>query len=43
MSAPAIRPPRHDELAAMVAAEGRAAVTLTTFRDVPWNAPSTSA
>ena len=28
-----------DHLAAVAAAEGRAAVTLTTFRDVPWNAP----
>jgi hypothetical protein len=25
---------------AVAAAEGRPAVTLTTFRDVPWNAPS---
>jgi GNAT superfamily N-acetyltransferase len=28
-----------DHLAAVAAAEGRAALTLTTFRDVPWNAP----
>jgi GNAT superfamily N-acetyltransferase len=28
-----------DHLAAVAAAEGRPAVTLTTFRDVPWNAP----
>jgi len=28
-----------DYLAAVAAAEGRPAVTLTTFRDVPWNAP----
>jgi GNAT superfamily N-acetyltransferase len=28
-----------DHLAALAAAEGRAALTLTTFRDVPWNAP----
>jgi GNAT superfamily N-acetyltransferase len=28
-----------DHLAAAAAAEGRPAMTLTTFRDVPWNAP----
>ena len=28
-----------DHLAAVAATEGRPAVTLTTFRDVPWNAP----
>jgi len=28
-----------DHLAAVAAAEGRPALTLTTFRDVPWNAP----
>jgi GNAT superfamily N-acetyltransferase len=28
-----------DHLASVAAAEGRAALTLTTFRDVPWNAP----
>jgi GNAT superfamily N-acetyltransferase len=28
-----------DHLAAVAAAEGRPAVTLTTFRDVAWNAP----
>jgi GNAT superfamily N-acetyltransferase len=28
-----------DHLGAVAAAEGRPAVTLTTFRDVPWNAP----
>ncbi len=28
-----------DHLAALAAAEGRPALTLTTFRDVPWNAP----
>jgi GNAT superfamily N-acetyltransferase len=28
-----------DHLAAVAGAEGRRAVTLTTFRDVPWNAP----
>jgi GNAT superfamily N-acetyltransferase len=28
-----------EHLAAVAAAEGRAALTLTTFRDVPWNAP----
>ena len=28
-----------EHLAALAAAEGRAALTLTTFRDVPWNAP----
>ena len=28
-----------DHLAALAAAEGRSALTLTTFRDVPWNAP----
>ncbi len=28
-----------DHLAAVAATEGRRAVTLTTFRDVPWNAP----
>jgi GNAT superfamily N-acetyltransferase len=28
-----------DHLAAVAVAEGRRAVTLTTFRDVPWNAP----
>lgn len=28
-----------DRLAAVAAAEGRPALTLTTFRDVPWNAP----
>jgi GNAT superfamily N-acetyltransferase len=28
-----------DHLAAVAAAEGRRGVTLTTFRDVPWNAP----
>jgi ribosomal protein S18 acetylase RimI-like enzyme len=28
-----------DHVAAMAEAEGRPAVTLTTFRDVPWNAP----
>ncbi|MGZ6673473.1 MAG: GNAT family N-acetyltransferase, partial [Solirubrobacteraceae bacterium] len=28
-----------EHLAALAAAEGRPALTLTTFRDVPWNAP----
>lgn len=28
-----------DHLAGVAAAEGRPALTLTTFRDVPWNAP----
>jgi GNAT superfamily N-acetyltransferase len=28
-----------EHLAALAAADGRAALTLTTFRDVPWNAP----
>ncbi len=28
-----------DHLAATAASQGRPAVTLTTFRDVPWNAP----
>jgi GNAT superfamily N-acetyltransferase len=28
-----------EHLAGVAAAEGRAALTLTTFRDVPWNAP----
>lgn len=28
-----------DQVAAVAEAEGRPAVTLTTFRDVPWNAP----
>ena len=28
-----------DHLGAVAAAEGRPALTLTTFRDVPWNAP----
>ncbi|HEX6620132.1 MAG TPA: GNAT family N-acetyltransferase [Solirubrobacteraceae bacterium] len=28
-----------DHLAAVAAAEGRPALTLTSFRDVPWNAP----
>jgi GNAT superfamily N-acetyltransferase len=28
-----------DHLAAVAAGEGRTALTLTTFRDVPWNAP----
>jgi GNAT superfamily N-acetyltransferase len=28
-----------DHLAAVARAEGRPALTLTTFRDVPWNAP----
>jgi len=28
-----------DHLAAVAAAEGRPALTLTAFRDVPWNAP----
>ena len=28
-----------DHLASLAAAEGRAALTLTTFRDVQWNAP----
>ena len=28
-----------DHLAAVAASAGRPAVTLTTFRDVPWNAP----
>jgi GNAT superfamily N-acetyltransferase len=28
-----------DRLASVAAAEGRPALTLTTFRDVPWNAP----
>jgi GNAT superfamily N-acetyltransferase len=28
-----------DHLATVAATEGRPAVTLTTFRDVPWNAP----
>ena len=28
-----------DHVAAVARGEGRAAVTLTTFRDVPWNAP----
>ena len=28
-----------DHLAAVAAAESRTALTLTTFRDVPWNAP----
>jgi hypothetical protein len=28
-----------EHLAALAAADGRAAITLTTFRDVPWNAP----
>jgi GNAT superfamily N-acetyltransferase len=28
-----------DHVAAVAAAEGRTALTLTTFRDVPWNAP----
>ncbi len=28
-----------DHLASVAAAEGLAALTLTTFRDVPWNAP----
>jgi GNAT superfamily N-acetyltransferase len=28
-----------DHVAAVAAAEGRPALTLTTFRDVPWNAP----